>query len=91
MHEMKALDALLGLGILGSLFDTNGVKPPDIEKFKAQAEAKRAEARKNATDFMLRDADRQAKAAKALYDAFIAQGFSDTQALELTKTTLENN
>lgn len=35
MDEMKALDALLGLGILGSLFDTNGVKPPDIEKFKA--------------------------------------------------------
>lgn len=52
------------MGILGSLFDTNDVKPPNIEKFKAEAEA---------------------KAAKALYDAFI------TQAFELTKTTIENN
>lgn len=91
MDEMKALNILLSSGILGSLLDTNGVKPPNIEKFKSEAEAKRAEARKNATDFMLRDTDRQAKAAKVLYDAFIAAGFSDTQAFELTKTTLENN
>ena len=91
MDEIKALNILLSSGILGSLLDTNGVKPPNIEKFKAEAEAKRAEARKNATDFMLRDTDRQAKAAKVLYDAFIAAGFSDIQAFELTKTTLENN
>lgn len=59
MDELKALDALLGLGILGSLLDPNGVKPPDIEKFKAQAEAKRDEVRRNARDFTLRDADRR--------------------------------
>ena len=91
MDEMKALDALLGLGILGSLLDPNNMKTPDIEKFKAQAEAKRASARKDATDFMLRDADRQAKAAKALYDAYIKAGFTDTQAFELTKATTEND
>ena len=89
MDEMKALDALWKLGILG-MFDSNGVKAPDIEKFKAQAEAKRDEVRKNAKDFVLRDADRQATTAKALYDAFMKVGFNETQAFELTKNTIEN-
>ena len=53
MDEMKVLDALLSLEILSSLFDTNFVKAPYIDK-PTQAEEKRGETLKKAKDFMLR-------------------------------------
>lgn len=86
-NELKALEALFKLGIFGSLLDPEKMKTPDMDKFKAQAEAKRDEARKNAHDFMLRNAERQAKSAKALYDAFVKVGFSEAQAFDLLKAT----
>ena len=52
MDEMKVLDALLSLEILSSLFDTNFVKAPYIDK-PTQAEEKRGETLKKAKDFML--------------------------------------
>lgn len=60
---------------------------PDMGSLKAQAEAKREEARKNAHEFLQRDAERQARYARALYDAFMGAGFSEEQAFELTVET----
>lgn len=83
---MDTLEALITLGMLGSL-DPKATKKPDLEKFKAEAEAKRDEARRAARAFAVKDAKRQAESAKTLYDAFVEIGFSEVQAFELLKET----
>lgn len=60
---------------------------PDTEKFKAQAEAKQDEARKSAHEFFQRDAERRARNARTLYEAYMNAGFSEEQAFELTVAT----
>ncbi len=76
---------MLASGTFGSM--STASKKPDFEKFKAEAESKREEARKMAKNVMLADAKRNAEAAKALYDAYVDQGFNEVQAFELLKET----
>lgn len=77
---------LIASGMIGGLSGSmpDPTKKPDFDKFKAEAEAKREEARAKAKTFM---AKYNAERAKALYDAFVQVGFSEVQAFELLKET----
>lgn len=88
MNE-KAIAEIIGMilasGMVGGLSDE--IKKPDYEKFKAEAMAKREDAKKAAKAFEADYVKRNADNAKALYDAYKEAGFSEVQSFELLKET----
>ena len=83
--SLDALASLLGYTMFKSM--KNDGKAPDFERFRTEAESKREEYRKQADAFLDNYARRNAKTAKALFDAYKEQGFSEVQAFELLKET----
>ena len=77
-NGMDALGALIGLGILGSALDmvrrmTASGRSPIPAQGQQQRKATPAEG---------------AKAAKEIYDSYVAAGFNEVQAFELLKAVL---
>ena len=79
MARNDVLDALIGLGILGAMMDSDPVKGVDTDEAKRRFNERYG---RKATP-----AD-GAKAAKELYDAYIEVGFNEVQAFELLKLVL---
>lgn len=80
---MDALGALVGLGVLGSILD--GVSDADVVR-RMTASGRRfptpEQQQKKTTPA------EGAKAAKEIYDSYVAAGFSEVQAFELLKAVL---
>lgn len=79
MARNDGLDALIGLGILGAMMDSDPAKGIDTDDAKRRFNERYG---KKATP-----AD-GAKAAKELYDAYVEVGFNEVQAFELLKLVL---
>ena len=79
MARNDGLDALIGLGILGAMMDSDPVKGVDTDEAKRRFNER--------YDRKTTPAD-GAKAAKELYDAYIEVGFNEVQAFELLKLVL---
>ncbi|WP_251210277.1 hypothetical protein [Acetatifactor aquisgranensis] len=82
---MDALGALVGLGVLGSILE--GVSDADmVRKMTASGRspfpAQEQQQRKATTPA------EGAKAAKEIYDSYVAAGFNEVQAFELLKAVL---
>lgn len=81
---MDALGALVGLGVLGSILD--GVSDADaIRRMTASGKTPihtQGQHQRKTTPA------EGAKAAKEIYDSYVAEGFSEVQAFELLKAVL---
>lgn len=79
MARNDGLDALIGLGILGAMMDSDPVKGVDTDEAKRRFNERYGRKTTPADG---------AKAAKELYDAYIEVGFNEVQAFELLKLVL---
>ena len=79
MARNDGLDALIGLGILGDMMDSDPVKGVDTDAAKRHFNEKYGRKTTPADG---------AKAAKELYDAYVEVGFNEVQAFELLKLVL---
>ncbi len=79
MARNDGLDALIGLGILGAMMDSDPVKGVDTDAAKRHFNEKYGRKTTPADG---------AKAAKELYDAYIEVGFNEIQAFELLQLVL---
>lgn len=79
MARNDGLDALIGLGILGAMMDSDPVKGVDTDEAKCRFNERYGRKTTPADG---------AKAAKELYDAYIEVGFNEVQAFELLKLVL---
>ena len=79
MARNDGLDALIGLGILGAMMDSDPVKGVDTDDAKRRFNERYGRKTTPADG---------AKAAKELYDAYIEVGFNEVQAFELLKLVL---
>ncbi len=79
MARNNGLDALIGLGILGAMMDSDPAKGIDTDDAKRRFNERYGK-KTTPTD--------GAKAAKELYDAYVEVGFNEVQAFELLKLVL---
>lgn len=79
MARNDGLDALIGLGILGAMMDSEPVKGVDTDEAKRRFNERYGRKTTPADG---------AKAAKELYDAYVEVGFNEVQAFELLKLVL---
>lgn len=79
MARNDGLDALIGLGILGAMMNSDPAKGVDTD------DAKRRFNERCGRKTTLADG---AKAAKELYNAYVEVGFNEVQAFELLKLVL---
>lgn len=79
--DLDALEALLGIGILGSMTDV--LKQPEL---KEAIKRKQEEAAVKADP--VETVKKSASSAKRLYDAYVEAGFNEIQAFELLKLVL---
>lgn len=79
MARMDGLDALVGLGILGAMMDSDPAKGVDTDAMKHHMNEKYGKKTTPAEG---------AKAAKELYDTYVQVGFNEVQAFELLKLVL---
>lgn len=79
MARNDGLDALIGLGILGAMMDSDPVKGVDTDEAKRRFNERYGRKTTPADG---------AKAAKELYDAYVEVGFNEVQAFELLKLVL---
>lgn len=79
MARNDGLDALIGLGILGAMMDSDPVKGVDTDAAKRHFNEKYGRKTTPADG---------AKAAKELYDAYVEVGFNEVQAFELLTLVL---
>lgn len=79
MARNDGLDALVGLGILGAMMDSDPMKKTDPDVLKR---------RLNEVYGKKPTPAEGAKAAKELYDAYVQAGFNEVQAFELLKLVL---
>lgn len=89
--EMDALGALLGLGIMGAILDSDGKGSPDFADMMAKIQREQTESRRPENPFNLDPAEsakKSASMAKQLFDAYVEVGFSEPQAFELVKGIL---
>lgn len=82
MARNDGLDALIGLGILGTMLGDESRSTVDAYRERMTASGKTSTLNKKSVP-----AD-GAKAAKEIYDSYVAVGFSESQAFELLKTVL---
>lgn len=78
------MDALVGLGILGAMLEA-AAKENNIDRMKKMTESGRSPI--TAPQKKISPAD-GAKAAKEIFDSYIAAGFNEVQAFELLKLVL---
>lgn len=78
------MDALVGMGILGAMLEA-GAKENNIDRMKKMTESGRSPI--TAPQKKISPAD-GAKAAKEIFDSYIAAGFNEVQAFELLKLVL---
>ena len=83
--DMDALGALLGLGIMGAILDSNEKGTPDIGDVLKKAKQGQPNPF-NADPAAM--AKKSASTAKQLYDAYVDVGFTQAQAFELVKGIL---
>lgn len=81
--DMEALGALLGLGIVGAMLDSD--KKPGFEDVMRKAKQGQPNPF-NADPAAM--AKKSASTAKQLYDAYVEAGFTENQAFELVKGIL---
>lgn len=81
---MDALGALIGLGILGSALD--GVSDADV--VRRMTASGRSPIPTLGQQPKKTNPEDGAKAAKEIYDSYVAVGFNEVQAFELLKTVL---
>ena len=79
MARNDGLDALIGLGILGAMMDSDPVKGVDTDAAKRHFNEKYGRKTTPADG---------AKAAKELYVAYVEVGFNEVQAFELLELVL---
>lgn len=79
MARNDGLDALIGLGILGAMMDSDPAKGVDTDDAKRRFNERYGRKTTPADG---------AKAAKELYDAYVEVGFNEVQAFELLKLVL---
>lgn len=79
MARMDGLDALIGLGVLGAMMDSDPIKGTDTDAMKRHMNERYGKKTTPAEG---------AKAAKELYDAYVQAGFNEVQAFELLKLVL---
>lgn len=84
--DMDALGALLGLGIMGAILDSNEKGTPDIGDVLKKAKQGQTKPPFNADPAAM--AKKSASMAKQLYDAYVDAGFTQAQAFELVKGIL---
>lgn len=89
--DMDALGALLGLGIMGAILDSDGKGTSDLSELMAKMQKEQTKGYKPENPFN-RDpvemAKKSATTAKQLYDAYVEAGFTAEQAFELVKGIL---
>ncbi len=78
------MDALVGLGILGAMLEA-GAKENNIERMKKMSESGRSPIPAQQKKVSPEDG---AKAAKEIFDSYIAAGFNEVQSFELLKLVL---
>lgn len=91
--DMDALGALLGLGIMGAILDSDGKGTPNLSDLiaKMQKEQTKSSNSKPENPFNFDPAaaaKKSASTAKQLYDAYVEVGFTQEQAFELVKGIL---
>lgn len=87
MAKNDGLEALIGLGILGAMMDSDPLKGVDTDTMERRMNEtmKRHMNEKYGKKPVPADG---AKAAKELYDAYVEVGFNEVQAFELLKLLL---
>lgn len=82
--DMDALGALLGLGIMGAMLNSDGKGMPNFTESMMKGNKPENPFKIDPVDM----AKKSASTAKQLYDAYVEVGFTQEQAFELVKGIL---